>query len=50
MHNKTNILKASIYGLAVDDEVGVPSEFRGKGIYECADMTGYGTHDQPEGT
>lgn len=23
MHNKTNILKASIYGLAVDDEVGV---------------------------
>ena len=49
MRNKTNILKVAIYGLAVDDAVGVPYEFRGRGTYECTGMTGYGTHDQPEG-
>ena len=50
MSNRTNILKAAIYGLAVGDAVGVPYEFRGRGTFECMDMTGYGTHDQPEGT
>ena len=50
MNDKTNTLKAAIYGLAVGDAVGVPYEFRGRGTFECTDMIGYGTHNQPEGT
>ena len=50
MRDNTNTLKATIYGLAVGDAVGVLYEFRGRGTFECTDMTGYGTHDQPEGT
>lgn len=50
MNDKTNTLKAAIYGLAVGDAVGVPYEFWGRGTFECTDMIGYGTHNQPEGT
>ena len=30
--------------------MGVPYEFKERGFFECEDMIGYGTHDQPEGT
>lgn len=43
-------LKAAIYGLAVADALGVPYEFQERGSFTCTDMTGYGTHNQPEGT
>lgn len=43
-------LKDAIYGLAVGDALGVPFEFKNRGEFECTDMVGYGTHNQPEGT
>ena len=43
-------LKDAIYGLAVGDALGVPFEFKERNSFECTDMIGYGTHDQPEGT
>lgn len=43
-------LKDAIYGLAVGDALGVPFEFEERNSFECTDMIGYGTHDQPEGT
>lgn len=50
MNDKTNTLKSAIYGLAVGDALGVPYEFKSRGAFECTDMIGYGTHNQPEGT
>ena len=50
MNDKTNTLKSAIYGLAVGDALGVPYEFKFRGAFECTDMIGYGTHNQPEGT
>lgn len=43
-------LRDCIYGLAVGDALGVPYEFRPRGVFECTDMIGYGTHGQPAGT
>lgn len=43
-------LKDAIYGLAVGDALGVPFEFKERNSFECTDMIGYGTHNQPEGT
>ena len=43
-------LRDCIYGLAVGDALGVPYEFRPRGTFECTDMVGYGTHEQPAGT
>ena len=43
-------LRDCIYGLAVGDALGVPYEFRLRGTFECTDMIGYGTHEQPAGT
>ena len=50
MNDNTNTLKSAIYGLAVGDALGVPYEFKFRGAFECTDMIGYGTHNQPEGT
>lgn len=50
MNDKTNTLKSAIYGLAVGDALGVPYEFKFRGAFECTDMIGYGTHNQPEET
>ena len=41
-------LKDAIYGLAVGDALGVPFEFKERNSFECTDMIGYGTHNQPE--
>lgn len=43
-------LRDCIYGLAVGDALGIPYEFMPRGTFECTDMTGYGTHEQPAGT
>jgi ADP-ribosylglycohydrolase len=43
-------LKDAIYGLAVGDALGVPYEFEIRNTFQCVDMIGYGTHNQPEGT
>lgn len=43
-------LSDCIYGLAVGDALGVPYELRPRGTFECTDMIGYGTHEQPAGT
>ena len=43
-------LRDCIYGQAVGDALGVPYEFRARGSFTCACMTGHGTHDQPAGT
>lgn len=39
-----------MYGQAVGDALGVPHEFLSRGTFECADMVGHGSHDQPAGT
>lgn len=43
-------LKACVYGLAVGDALGVPYEFRARNTFTCAEMIGFGTHNQPMGT
>lgn len=43
-------LKGVIYGAAVGDTLGVPYEFKKRGIFNCTGMVGRGTHDMPEGT
>ncbi len=40
----------AVYGLAIGDALGVPYEFKARGTFRCAEMTGYGTHNQPAGT
>ena len=45
-------IKASIFGAAVGDALGVPAEFKSRRELELApvkEMTGYGTHNKPEG-
>lgn len=43
-------LRDAVYGLAVGDALGVPSEFCGRHSYSIRTMTGGGTHGQPVGT
>ena len=43
-------LRDAVYGLAIGDALGVPYEFEDRGDFECTEMTGFGTHYQPEGT
>lgn len=43
-------LKSAIYGFIVGDCLGVPFEFKKRGSFECIDMVGFGTHNQPVGT
>lgn len=51
--NFTNTVKAAVFGHAVADAVGVPTEFlpREKLMADpITDMIGYGSHDMPKGT
>lgn len=43
-------VKDCVYGMAVGDALGVPFEFQPRGSFECTDMVGHGTHNQPAGT
>ena len=43
-------LRDYVYGPAVGDALGVPYEFRARGTFECTDMVGHGSHNQPAGT
>ena len=43
-------LKGMLYGGIVGDILGVPFEFKDMGTFNCTDMVGYGTHNQPVGT
>lgn len=43
-------IQDGILGLAIGDALGVPFEFKVKGSFNCTDMVGYGTHNQPIGT
>lgn len=47
---KAHGLRDAVWGAAVGDALGVPYEFCGRGTFECTDMIGYGTHNQPAGT
>ena len=40
----------AIFGLAIGDAMGVPFEFMERGTFECKDMIGHGSHNQPAGT
>ena len=46
----TEYLKSAMLGLIVADALGVPFEFKNRGTFRVAGMTGYGTHNQPVGT
>ncbi len=48
-NTKNNKLRGAIYGLAVGDALGVPFEFMERGTFNCVDMIGNGTHNQPIG-
>lgn len=43
-------LYAAILGLAIGDALGVPYEFMRRDSFECVDMVGGGSHNQPAGT
>lgn len=43
-------LKASIFGLAIGDALGVPVEFMERGTFSISGMTSGGTHRQKKGT
>lgn len=46
-----NKLKLSAYfGFIVGDALGLPYEFRNANSFNCIDMIGYGSHNQPPGT
>ncbi len=47
---KLHGLRDAIYGEAVGDALGVPFEFMSRDSFQCTDMVGHGTHDQPAGT
>lgn len=57
-HNQRNgflyqQIKATLFGVAVGDALGVPVEFTGRQTLRrdpVTDMVGYGTHNQPAGT
>lgn len=40
----------TVYGFAVGDALGVPYEFKQRGMFKCWGMIGGGTWNQPEGT
>lgn len=40
----------AIFGLAIGDALGVPYEFNARGDFECTEMVGYRSHNQPAGT
>lgn len=44
------MLRDAVYGFAVGDALGVPFEFKKRGTFQCTDMTGNGTWNQPIGT
>lgn len=44
------MISAVIYGLVVEDALGVPVEFEKRDTYSIIDMVGYGTYNQPPGT
>ena len=51
--NRIETIKAGIFGTVVGDALGVPVEFTSRSarkVDPVADMRGYGTHDQPQGT
>ena len=48
--SNTNKLHDAMFGLAIADALGVPYEFEPRGAFECTEMTGYGTYDEPAGT
>ena len=50
MNTKKNRYEDAMYGLAIGDALGVPYEFKDRGSFECTEMVGYGSHDQPAGT
>lgn len=43
-------LRDCMLGQAIGDALGVPYEFRARGTFECTDMVGHGSHNQPAGT
>lgn len=43
-------LSNGMYGAIIGDAFGVPFEFEDRGTFECTDMVGGGSHDQPAGT
>lgn len=43
-------LRTAIYGALIGDAMGVPYEFKERGSFQCAGMTGHGTHNQLAGT
>lgn len=43
-------LYEGLMGLVVGDALGVPYEFMERDSFNCTDMVGYGTHNQPPGT
>lgn len=43
-------LRDGIYGLAIADVLGVPFEFKKRGIFTCTGMVGFGTWNQVAGT
>ena len=43
-------LRDVVYGAAVGDALGVPFEFKQRGVFECTGMVGNGTHRMPAGT
>lgn len=47
---RKNKIISLLIGSAVGDALGVPFEFMSRDSFECRDMVGYGTHNQPEGT